>query len=97
MLSWEEVNKERVLVVKSFLKGAFPYGIQIFGSRNICGDAVRNIFIDKEHCIYIDYSGYGYVEVFGLTETELKLVKKECENEEDHSDEAMESRWNYKG
>ena len=59
----------------AFLKEKFPKGIQMFDTRNICGDTMVNIY--EEDGICVDYCFFwGYIEIFGLTEEEFEKVER---------------------
>lgn len=68
-------NIAKIYETIGFIKGKFGK-IQMYNTRNIVGDYMENIYADNG--IYIDYSGNGYVEIFGLTEEEFNEVKKQC-------------------
>lgn len=66
----------RVETAVLFLKGyhftTLNGSIQVYNTRNVCGDYMENIL--SENGVYIDYSGNGYIEIFGLTDKEFKEV-----------------------
>ena len=56
--------------MKEFCKEHKFEDIQMFNTRNVCGDVMENLL--AENGVYIDICwGYGYIEVFGLTEDEF--------------------------
>lgn len=60
-----------------FLKTMFPDGIQMFCTRNICGDPMVNIYDNND--ISVDYCHYyGYIEIFGLEDDEFEEVLVEA-------------------
>jgi hypothetical protein len=71
--------------VKAAIKKNKLWGIQIFDSRNICGDSMETIYCKDG--ITIDYAyGYGYIEVFGLNQCDYVVLEKayqECTGYED--------------
>lgn len=67
------MKKSRLETASEFMKKfceEYEYeGIQMFNTRNVVGDIMDNLL--AENGVYIDISwGYGYIEVFGLTEDE---------------------------
>jgi hypothetical protein len=60
-----------------FLKKMFPNGIQMFCTRNICGDPMVNIYDSND--ISVDYCHYySYIEIFGLEDDEFERVLVEA-------------------
>lgn len=76
---YESVNVDKVAKVATWVinwvynnENKFYNGkIQVFDSRNILGDYMENIYFHDG--IMIDYSGNGYIEVFGFTGSEYKM------------------------
>lgn len=68
-------SKNRVNDLLRFLKKVFPNKEQTFFTRNLVGDPMENIYdkdgISVDLCYY-----YGYIEIFGLTSDERKIVEK---------------------
>ena len=63
----------RIEAVIDFLKNRFPYGIQIFTTRNILGDSIYPTY--EEDGISIEYCpNWYYVEIFGLTSNEWQTL-----------------------
>lgn len=59
-----------------FLRTKFPYGIQMFNTRNLAGDTMYTIY--DEDGIVVDYCpGWNYIEVFGLFEEEFERLENE--------------------
>ena len=60
-----------------FLKKRFPRGIQMFDTRNICGDYMVTIY--EQDGITVDYChGYDYIEIFGLTYEQFAEVMEKA-------------------
>ncbi len=61
----------------NFLKKRFPSGIQMFDTRNICGDYMITIY--EKDGITVDYCrGYNYIEIFGLTDEQFEEVMEKA-------------------
>ena len=83
---WEVVDTDKVAKVAEFIidwinanqHRLFNRTIQLFNSRNICGDYMENILVDTKMKIMIDFSDNGYMEVFGATESEFKIICDWC-------------------
>lgn len=70
------MKEKRLIKLKKFLKEEFEEGIQSFTTKNIAGDYMETIY-DKDE-IQVDYApGYGYIEIFGLTDEEYQELEKE--------------------
>ena len=56
--------------LKKFLQENYP-NKQAFNTRNMAGDYMKNVY--DEDNIQVDYApGYGYIEIFGLTDEEFE-------------------------
>lgn len=70
------MKEKRLIKLKNFLKEVFKKNIQAFTTKNIVGDFMVTIY-DKDG-IQVDYApGYGYIEIFGLTDEEYEELEKE--------------------
>lgn len=70
------MKENRLIKLKKFLKKVFKKRIQTFTAKNIVGDYMETIYNKDE--IQVDYApGYGYIEIFGLTDEEYKELEKE--------------------
>lgn len=70
------MKENRLIKLKKFLKKVFKKRIQTFTTKNIVGDYMETIYNKDE--IQVDYApGYGYIEIFGLTDEEYKELEKE--------------------
>ena len=70
------MKEKRLIKLKKFLKGVFKKKIQAFTTKNIVGDYMETIY--NKDGIQVDYApGYGYIEIFGLTDEEFEdLIDK---------------------
>ena len=59
-----------------FLKKEFPGGIQMFNTRNWVGDQMCTIYNEDGFVVDSCY-GYGYIEVFGLSDEEFSRLDVE--------------------
>ena len=67
----KEINK-----VKKIFKRSAKKNIQAFTTKNIVGDFMVTIY--NKDGIQVDYApGYGYIEIFGLTDEEYEELEKE--------------------
>ena len=56
-------------------------GYGIFNSRNTFGDSMTTIYDEPADGVVVDASyGYGYIEIFGLTDEEFEDAKREITN-----------------
>ncbi len=70
------MKENRLIKLKKFLKEAFEESIQSFTTKNVVGDYMVTIYNKDE--IQVDYApGYGYIEIFGLTDEEYQELEKE--------------------
>lgn len=70
------MKENRLIKLKKFLKEVFEDSIQSFTTKNIVGDPMVTIYNKDE--IQVDYApGYGYIEIFGLTDEEYQELEKE--------------------
>lgn len=70
------MKEKRLIKLKKFLKGVFKKRIQAFTTKNIVGDYMETIY--NKDGIQVDYApGYGYIEIFGLTDEEYEELEKE--------------------
>lgn len=70
------MKEKRLIKLKKFLKGVFKKSIQAFTTKNIVGDYMETIY--NKDGIQVDYApGYGYIEIFGLTDEEYEELEKE--------------------
>lgn len=70
------MKEKRLIKLKKFLKEVFKKSIQAFTTKNIAGDFMVTIY--NKDGIQIDYApGYGYIEIFGLTDEEYEELEKE--------------------
>ena len=73
------MTTKRTIIAIAVLKAHFENGIQMFNTRNVANDEMESLYADVANCVYIDVcKEWGYVEIFGLTEEEFKVVEKEC-------------------
>lgn len=57
----------------NFLHENFKDGVQMFNTRNILGDFMYTVFHEGD--IIVDYApDYGYIEIFGLSQSEFDAV-----------------------
>ena len=65
------MKEKKLIKLKKFLKGVFKKRIQAFTTKNIVGDYMETIY--NKDGIQVDYApGYGYIEIFGLTDEEYE-------------------------
>jgi len=65
-------RKERIEKLTDFLLKEYPH-TQAFNTPNWAGDYMESVYEDKS--IEVLYAPmYGYVEIFGLTESEFKNI-----------------------
>lgn len=70
------MKEKKLIKLKKFLKGVFKKRIQAFTTKNIVGDYMETIY--NKDGIQVDYApGYGYIEIFGLTDEEYEELEKE--------------------
>lgn len=70
------MKEKRLIKLKNFLKEVFKKNIQAFTTKNIVGDFMVTIY--NKDGIQVDYApGYGYIEIFGLTDEEYEELEKE--------------------
>jgi len=70
------MKEKRLIKLKKFLKEVFKKNIQAFTTKNIVGDFMVTIY--NKDGIQVDYApGYGYIEIFGLTDEEYEELEKE--------------------
>lgn len=70
------MKEKKLIKLKKFLKGVFKKRIQAFTTKNIVGDYMETIY--NKDGIQVDYApGYGYIEIFGLTNEEYEELEKE--------------------
>lgn len=72
-----ELDENRDLTeLRDFLRKRFPQGIQCFHTRNTVFDPMETIFLKDG--ITVDFCAvWGYIEIFGLTDTEFESIKRE--------------------
>lgn len=65
-------RKQRIEKLTDFLLEEYPH-TQAFNTHNLVGDYMESVYEDKS--IEVFYApGYGYVEIFGLTESEFENI-----------------------
>lgn len=70
------MKEKRLIKLKKFLKEVFKNRIQAFTTKNLVGDYMETIYNKDE--IQVDYApGYGYIEIFGLTDEEYEELEEE--------------------
>lgn len=76
VVRWRNLSTDKLKIAKKIIEENFEdakYGI--FGSRNIVGDVMYNVYDKDGLTIDICY-GYGYFEVFGLTDEEFEKLEE---------------------
>ena len=75
------MENTRTIQVIDFILNNYGIEIQLFDTRNICGDETGCVY--DENGISIDYcSDWDYLEIFGLTQEEKEILQKIFKNAE---------------
>ncbi len=69
------MENTRIIQVIDFILNHYGTEIQLFDTRNICGDETGRVYDENE--INIDYCyDWDYLEIFGLTQEEKEILQK---------------------